>query len=437
MFSVSESREKAKARNERSSQFSDFDDKNNLSASPVLVEAIAVDQYIKSSNASSTVLETLPSSTLKVSEGNRSRKWPKSLQQAVVSSFKRKPDEEHTRKFLNSYHWPSGLIESFLLTVEKVPIRFFIIDDSGSMNTNDGLKLIGKEGGKDNKIIGCTRWSELSDTVIFHANLAEASKCPTEFRMLNGADPVMVGLGDDNGDGLSFLTNVMDDSPAGQTPLCEHIEDVVNAISSIESDLRAGGQRAIVVIATDGEASDGNVTAALKPLEKLPVILILRLCTNDEKLVKYWNEVDKQLEVEVDVLDDICGDGLQVVKVNPWLTYSDSLHKMREFGAALKEFDLVDEAELTSEQMRLLVALLLFDGKKRSVPHPDEDWNKFSTAVTKKMKEQKRLAFDISTRQLKPIIDMKLLKEIYHDRTAPGRRVAASGGNDSAVCTIS
>ena len=229
----------------------------------------------------------------------------------------------------------------------------------------------------------------------------------------------------------------MDDSPAGQTPLCEHIEDVVNAISSIESDLRAGGQRAIVVIATDGEASDGNVTAALKPLEKLPVILILRLCTNDEKLVKYWNDVDKQLEVEVDVLDDICGDGLEVMKVNPWLTYTDSLHKMREFGAAIKEFDLIDESEFNSEQMRLMIAHLLFDGKKRSVPHPDEDWSKFSAAVTNKMKQQKRLAFDIAKRQLKPIIDMKLLKEIYHDKTVPGRRVAASGGNGSAVCTIS
>ena len=73
MFSVSESREKAKARNERSSQFSDFDDKNNLSASPVLVEAIAVDQYIKSSNASSTALEISPPSNLEVSGGKRNR----------------------------------------------------------------------------------------------------------------------------------------------------------------------------------------------------------------------------------------------------------------------------------------------------------------------------------------------------------------------------
>ena len=69
-----------------------------------------------------------------------------------------------------------------------------------------------------------------------------------------------------------------------------------------------------VVIATDGEASDGDVTAALKPLEKLPVLLVLRLCTDDEIVTKYWNEVDKQLELEVDVLDDLCAETSEVSK---------------------------------------------------------------------------------------------------------------------------
>ena len=29
-------------------------------------------------------------------------------------------------------------------------------------------------------------------------------------------------------------------------------------------------------------------------------------------------------------------DALQVDKVNPWLTYTDAIHKMREFGASIK-----------------------------------------------------------------------------------------------------
>ena len=412
------------------------EDANPPPTPPVLVEAIAVDRYLKSSTVSSPSKAPLPSSSsLKGVDESRNRSWPKALQKVVVSSFKRKPEATRAREFLDEHNWPSGLIEAFLLNVEKIPFRFFIIDDSGSMNTNDGLKMIGKEGGKENKIISCTRWSELSDTVNFHAHLAEASKCPTEFRLLNAADPVMIGLEDDDGEGLQFLTTVMDDSPAGQTPLCEHIEDVVNAISSLENDLRANGQRAVVVIATDGEASDGNVTAALKPLERLPVLLILRLCTNDERVIRYWNDVDNQLEVEIDVLDDLCADALQVVKANPWLTYTDSLHKMREFGAAIKEMDLIDESRLSSEQMRVMVATMLFDGKKRNVPHPDEDWNKFSSALLSKMKSEKGKVFDISTRQLKPLIDMRLLKDIYHDKT-PRLRVEGIDSS-STVCAVS
>jgi hypothetical protein len=94
---------------------------------------------------------------------------------------------------------------------------------------------------------------------------------------------------------------VMDEDPAGQTPLCEHVQDVVQTIQSIEDSLREKGQRAIVIIATDGLATDGNVAAALEPLKRLPVIVILRLCTNDEPVVKYWNEIDTELELEVRV----------------------------------------------------------------------------------------------------------------------------------------
>ena len=33
---------------------------------------------------------------------------------------------------------------------------------------------------------------------------------------------------------------------------------------------------------------------------------------------------------------------------NPWLVYGDRLHRLREFGAAFKEMDLIDETALGS-----------------------------------------------------------------------------------------
>ena len=38
----------------------------------------------------------------------------------------------------------------------------------------------------------------------------------------------------------------------------------------MESELRATGQRVVVVIATDGESSDGDIVSAMRPLQQLP-----------------------------------------------------------------------------------------------------------------------------------------------------------------------
>jgi hypothetical protein len=104
------------------------------------------------------------------------------------------------------------------------------------------------------------------------AELSEKLKTPSEFRLLNGADPIVVGLGDDEGESYRFLREVMQESPAGPTPLCTHITAVVQSIVSIEKELRSSGQKAVVVIATDGESSDGNVAEALRPLTNVSTV---------------------------------------------------------------------------------------------------------------------------------------------------------------------
>ena len=55
-------------------------------------------------------------------------------------------------------------------------------------------------------------------------------------------------------------------SPGGTTPLCHHIREVVKQIRRMEPVLRQRGHKAVVVIASDGEASDGNVANELKQL---------------------------------------------------------------------------------------------------------------------------------------------------------------------------
>ena len=81
--------QRTKFRNERSGQKSELGGTGDSSTPTAIVEAIAVDDYLKSSSPPAAS-SSLP---LTVVEGERSRKWPKSLQKAVISSFKRKPDD--------------------------------------------------------------------------------------------------------------------------------------------------------------------------------------------------------------------------------------------------------------------------------------------------------------------------------------------------------
>jgi len=198
----------------------------------------------------------------------------------------------------------------------------------------------------------------LCESLKFHAELAESARAPTEFRLLNNSDSIMVGCKNDNGQGYRVLLSLLDQSPNGGTPLCRHINEVVQKICILEPQLRANRQRAVLVIATDGESSDGDVAQAMKPLRSLPVWVVIRLCTGEERIVNYWNNIDKDLEVNMDIIDDFLSESQDIRRVNGWFTYGEPLHRLREFGIVMKDLDLIDESKLSADQMRNVVAML-------------------------------------------------------------------------------
>lgn len=187
--------------------------------------------------------------------------------------------------------------------------------------------------------------------------MAHHAQAPTEFRLLNGLPPLVIGQPGDEAS-LTRLAERFDMSPGGGTPLCHHIRQIVQEIRNAEATLRANGQRACIVICTDGESSDGSIAEAMKPLERLPCWVVVRLCTDDDSIVDYWNNIDSQLEVEMDVLDDFVSEAKEIMSVNSWLVYGEPLHRLREWGIRFKELDLLDEAKLSPDQMRFLVAMM-------------------------------------------------------------------------------
>lgn len=199
----------------------------------------------------------------------------------------------------------------------------------------------------------------MTDALRFHAGIAHAASAPTEFRLLNGSLPIRLGTPDAMEQvRYQSLTALFDGSPAGGTPLCRHIREVIEEIRPMEAQLRANNQRACVIIATDGESSDGDIVTAMQPLRHLPVWVVVRLCTDEDRIVEYWNNIDSQLEVELDVLDDLCGEAEEVHGSNSWLTYGQPIHRLREFGIPIKELDMMDSDKLSMDQVRRVLAIM-------------------------------------------------------------------------------
>lgn len=206
----------------------------------------------------------------------------------------------------------------------------------------------------------------------FEVDCAHALQVASEFRLLNGyhdqlgvgeGEPVILRIGDASDPNESANVSTMHvvlkaKFSGGDTPLCRHINDVVESIKAMESTLRTSGHKVVVSIATDGMASDGDVTAALRPLKSLPCIVILRLCTNSNSTASYWDQIEKDLELNMDVLDDLASEANAVHEHNPWLTYGEPLHRLREFGVSFPEMDWLDERPLPKQSVKAVCKIL-------------------------------------------------------------------------------
>ena len=317
-------------------------------------------------------------------------------------------NQTSTRNYLASQRWTKGLQDSFITGLEKTPFRYFIIDDSGSMGASDGSILVEDRS----TMVNCSRWGELTESMRFHVIAARESGAYTQFRLLNIGDPLTItGANQTEDDKVSStLMSLFSNSPNGGTPLCHHIRAVTQEVEMIKaSGVLLPGMKVAVVIATDGESSDGDVAEALQPLSRLPVNLVIRLCTNEQRIVDYWNSIDQKLEISIDVLDDLKGEGEEVQSKNPFINYCLPLHRFRESGFNIKEFDLLDEDRLAPEQMAKLLRCILGG----DIPNmPQLDWQGFQRVVSP-LVESSPDYYNPVSRGKKKIVSMSTIKRLY------------------------
>ena len=338
-------------------------------------------------------------------------------------------------KSLKSQGFPQGLIDIIAQTTEYFPHRVWVVDNSGSMNQNDGNRLIPTKNKTQVRLAQCTRWEEIRETVNYHAQMAALIQIPTTFRLLNNPG-AHVGKQEfsvaDKGYDVQTIERDVETakhtmnnaSPSRVTPLAKHVREIRESIVPMAEDLNNQGKKIAVILATDGLPTNergvggaderNEFIEALRSMEGLPVWIVIRLCTDEYDVVEFYNTVDEQLELSLEVLDDFIGEAEEVHEHNPWLNYTLPLHRIREMGIPHRLFDLLDERPFTRSELRDFCFLLFGQGVFDGVPDPEEDFTAFLKALDRILKIEKD-QWDPVKKKMKPMLNLKEMHKIYGD----------------------
>lgn len=341
---------------------------------------------------------------------------------------KKKPVDPALIGHLRAQGFSTGLAAALATNSDAFHHRIWVVDNSGSMVVGDGHRIVQTS---DNKISAqpVTRWEEIQDTVVYHAKMAALLRTPTVFNLLNDPGPTVgpqkfsVGeRGRNQEEDIQNARSVMNKArPEGVTPLTSHIWEIQASLRKMAPRLRRKGQRVAVILATDGLPTDAEgyggdeitreFISSLRALEGLPVWLVIRLCTDEDNVTDFYNDLDGQLELSLEVLDDFLGEAREVHRHNKWLNYALPMHRCRELGYHDRLFDLVDERPLTKGELRDF-CVLLFGVNAEIIPDPHTDWKDFLLFVKEHLKLEQNQWCPMK-KKVMPWINLRTLQKVY------------------------
>ena len=267
----------------------------------------------------------------------------------------------------------------------------------------------------------CTRWDEVTHSVKVISDIASAAETPTEIRLLNNAEPVVVGSSTDNTLNRITLSAILCKKPQGLTPICMQLCAIVEQLKRLESILKYSDKVILLIIMTDGESTDGDIIDILKPLEGIPIQIIIRVCTAEREISEYWHNINAQLDIEIHVLHDIFAEAMEVYENNPWITYAEPLQKAREFGLMVPEIEKLGKRQLSKSEIKSVIDILLAtaDSEKSGniyvdLPDIEIDWLEYVEAVYGAFRDVKDVYCPI-TKQLRPWINFDALMDYEVD----------------------
>lgn len=256
----------------------------------------------------------------------------------------------------------------------------------------------------------------------FHSQIAGALVLPARFIALSYSPPLQFSSIAEKGtqfidrEVISTQELISNIKLSGARPFSNRVADVARYVATFADSLRLEGKSVTFVLLTGGLPSDdfGNETEAekhrfiqaLNKLEGFPVHLIIRICTDEQAVVDFYNGIDNNL-LSIDVLDDYYSEALEVFLRNPWLNYGMVLHRYREM-AYNPILDAIDERKLEVEEVWQLCSLLF----NTALPDPSLNWKSFLHEVSAAMKKENQQWSPIK-KKFTPWLDLHMLDVTY------------------------
>lgn len=188
--------------------------------------------------------------------------------------------------------------------------------------------------------------------------IADASDSPTEIRILNKAEPLLIGQDGSKSSSLAAVLSELTIERTGLTNICKQIRDIAKQLQDMESIRDDKSKIALLIIMAGGESSDGSIADALGSLEGLRVQIIIRICTDESSVIEYWENANSQVDLDILILHDVRSEALAVARNNSWLTYGEPLHRLREFGVMVPAVDLLGYRQLSRHEIQTVAQTL-------------------------------------------------------------------------------
>lgn len=328
-----------------------------------------------------------------------------------------RPRRVHTARasqYCRSAAVPPAMAEALAREDAAISMRIYLLDNSGSMASGDGTLLEGT------RLVPATRWEELVAVAIEQAEWNRDFGIPCEFQLLNSPCPqnpqegidiftVDKDLGDTGEQVRALHSKLICETPNRGTPLATRLDDIRRRIARTASEAVRQGMKFTVTIATDGVPNEPRyvfVNALRQLMTELPISVVLRICTNEQDVADFYDEVDKEVEMPLDIVDDLRGEALNVFKSNPWLAYSPLLQTIRIAGTHTKVFDFIDERALTPMEVSLCAQLLV---RRQGLPPYSRHPQQFLEELERDL-PLAALVFDSRSNKLVPPLDFPRLQ---------------------------